>query len=241
VLLFCGDLIHGPGQHLSARERWPDYLGTYYEDRSVEVILDFMEFSTYERAFSLLGNHEHAHVGGPVVSKFHDDEAAVLEERLGEHRERVRAFIRRFPLVAVSSCGAAFTHGAPRATEPDLAAFERLRYDGYNRVSVNAMYDLDTLGALLWSRCADPERARALLQALAIDGRPGTFVAYGHDVVREGFEKIGDEQLCLSTSFGCHDADKHYLRLDLACRYRSVHDLRLGRELLPLYPDPKSA
>jgi hypothetical protein len=236
VLLLCGDLVHGPGKQLARREHWPDFLGSFYEDRSADLVRDFIEFSRKEAALSLLGNHEHAHIGGPVVSKFHPDEAAVLDAKLGEDRERVHAFFRTLPLIAVAPCGAVFTHGAPRRTEPDLDAFEQLSYDGFDRHHVNDMHDSGTVGALLWSRGAEPERARELLRATSLDDRPNAFVAYGHDVVREGFEKVGDEQLCISTSFGCVDENKHYLRLDLSKRYRSVHELELGREILPLHP-----
>ena len=236
VLLFCGDLVHGPGEDLAHPDRWPDFLGSYYIDRSPEVVLDFIEFSKTEAALSLLGNHEHAHIGGPVVSKFHRDEAAVLDERLGRDRDRVHDFFRSLPLLAVAPCGAAFTHGAPRETEANLEDFEQLRYDGYIECHVNDMYERGTVGALLWSRYAEPARARAFLEGTRLNDRPNAFVAFGHDVVREGYEKIGDEQLCLSTSFGCDDENKCYLRLDLSRRYDSVHDLRPGREILPLYP-----
>ncbi len=236
VLLLCGDLVHGPGPALAHRERWPDFLGTFYEDRSDELVLDFIDFSRKEPVVALLGNHEHAHIGGPVVSKFHPDEAAVLDAKLGPHRERVHAFFRSMPLIAVAPCGAVFTHGAPRRTEPDLEAFEQLRYDGFARYHVNDMYDSGTVGALLWSRAAEPERARELLRATSLDGRPNAFVVFGHDVVREGFERIGDEQLCISTSFGCTDENKYYLRLDLGRRYESVRDLEVGREILRLHP-----
>ena len=33
------------------------------------------------------------------------------------------------------------------------------------------------------------------------------------------------------------DSNKVYLSLDLAAKYRVVHDLRVGHEVLPLYPD----
>jgi hypothetical protein len=235
ILLLAGDLVHGPGRALADPDSWPDHLGTFYVDRSAELVLDFLDFSRSARALSLLGNHEHAHIGGPVVSKFHPDEASVLDERLGPDRARVHAFFRTFPLVAVAPCGARFTHGAPRATEPDLDAFDRLEYDGYEATCIQSMYEAGTVGGLLWSRYAEPERARAFLAATSLDSSGNGFVAFGHDVVREGFEKIGEEQLCISTSFGCENRDKYYLRLDLAARYRSVHDLRIGQELRRLY------
>lgn len=235
VLAFCGDLVHGPGEELHRPGRWPDHLGTPYRDDSPDLLRDFDTFTRTERVFSLMGNHEHAHVGGPTVSKFHADEAAVLEARLGEDAPRMRALLRMFPLVAVSRAGVVLTHAAPRATEPDLDAFERLGYDGYAAASVQEMYERGTVGALLWARAAAPERARALLRATSLDGRPNAFVAYGHDVVIEGYEKVGDEQICLSTSFGLHDSSKVYLRLDLSRRYESVADLREGTEILPLF------
>ena len=90
--------------------------------------------------------------------------------------------------------------------------------------------------ALLWARSARPHQARRLLTATSTDGDPNAFVAFGHDVVREGYEIMGDEQLCFSTSYGLYDGHKTYLRLDLGRRYRSTCDLRPGHELLPLYP-----
>jgi hypothetical protein len=236
ILLLCGDLVHGPGGVFADRARWPDFLGTYYEDRSAELILDYERFAREYRTVALLGNHEHSHIGGPVVSKFHPDEAAVLDAALGDHAPRIQDFFRSWPLIAVAPCGAVFIHGAPRATEPDLEAFERLSYDGFDRVGVGDMYERGTVGSLLWSRYAEPEHARALLGAVQGPGRRG-FVMYGHDVVREGYEKIGDEQICVSTSFGLDDRAKVYLRIDLSKSYRSVQDLRINQEILPLFPE----
>ncbi len=236
ILLFCGDMVHGPSDELAQPGTWPDFLGTLYQDRSVEIVLDFIEFAKKERAVALLGNHEHAHVGGPVVSKFHADEAAVLNQKLGEHCEDVCAFLSGFPLIAVTECGGTFCHGAPRRTEPDIESFEALDYRGFDEANITNIHEHTTLGALLWSRYATPEQARAFLDATSPRKGTAGFVAYGHDVVRDGYERIGDEQLCLSTSFGLEDQNKHYLRLDLSSRYESVHDLRLGHELLRLYP-----
>jgi hypothetical protein len=47
---------------------------------------------------------------------------------------------------------------------------------------------------------------------------------------------VGDEQIVVSTSFGVFDENKVYVQLDLAERYPTVHDLRVGHEILPLYP-----
>jgi hypothetical protein len=237
VLALTGDLVHGPSPELEAPGAWPKHLGTAYADRSKELVLDFIEYSARAPALALLGNHEHAHIGGPVVAKFYPDEAAILDRSLGNDKERVHAFFRSMPLIAVSRAGVVLTHAAPRATEHDLAAFERLRYEGYTRLSIHDMAGRDTLGALLWARSAEPKDARALLEATTLDGDPSGFVAYGHDVVREGYDKVGDEQICFSTSYGLFDEAKVYLRLDLSHRYRSVDELRDGIEILKLYPN----
>ena len=44
VLLLCGDLVHGPGEYFADPARWPDYLGTFYRDRSVDLVLDYAEW-----------------------------------------------------------------------------------------------------------------------------------------------------------------------------------------------------
>lgn len=237
VLAFCGDMVHGPCPELNLPNMWPSHLGTAYVDDSRELILDFERFTRDARAFSVLGNHEHAHIGGPRVPKFYPDEAAVLDAALGDERERVHGFLRTWPLVAVAPCGVVLTHGAPRGTERSLDDFETLTYEGYRGESLWRMLDRGTVGSLLWARHATPEQARALLSTVTLTAAPSAFVVFGHDVVCDGYERIGDEQLCLSTSFGLFDARKTYLRLDLSRRYGSVRELREGVELVALHPD----
>ncbi|MCB9527921.1 MAG: metallophosphoesterase [Myxococcales bacterium] len=235
TLALCGDLVHGPSPDLAEPGAWPDHLGTPYRDQSAALIRRFEALTRTHRMFSLLGNHEHAHIGGPVVPKFWPDEAAVLDAALGPDRDRIHTFLRRWPLLAVGRCGVVLTHGAPGMTCPDLDAFEALDYAGYEAVSINHMYRHDVVGALLWSRAATDAQAAALLEATALDGEPNAFVAFGHDVVHEGYELTGDRQICLSTSYGLFDRDKVYLRLDLDRRYHSVRELRPGVEIRPLY------
>lgn len=234
ILAFCGDLVHGPDNDRYGVDRWPAHLGTRYIDRSVELILDFERFTRRERAFSLIGNHEHAHVGGPVVPKFYPDEARVLDLALGEDAPRIHEFFRIFPLIAFSAGGVVLTHAAPAATEVDIPAFEALSYEGYERTPLMRMADRDTVGALLWSRYAEDSAALALLSALGL-GAEG-FIAYGHDIVREGYAREGQHMLNVSTSFALFDPRKVYLRLDLARRYSSAADLADDVEILKLYP-----
>ncbi len=96
---------------------------------------------------------------------------------------------------------------------------------------------LDTptiVGKVLWARSASEAESEAVRQS-----RLGAaFCIYGHDVTPEGFEKgPATSKIVVSTSFGVFDSNKVYVSLDLAAKYRSVHELRIGHELLPLYPD----
>lgn len=231
-LLFTGDLIHGP--HLDELD-WPDFLGEYYRDASGELIdeLAVMMLRHPGRVHALVGNHEHGHIGGPHTAKFAADEVAVLEHLLGPTAsERMRSVLRDFALVAVAPCGAVFTHGAPAATIESIADIEAARLDGFELGSPIDILDTPVIGPILWARSAEPDVAARFVKALG-----GTFCIYGHDVIPEGFEIVGDEQIVVSTSFGVFDSNKVYVQLDLAARYASVHALRVGQEILPLYPE----
>jgi hypothetical protein len=231
-LLFTGDLIHGP--HL-APEDWPDFLGEYYRDASGDVMDAYAELAARNpgRVHALVGNHEHGHVGGPHTAKFAADEVQLLEALLGPARtDRMKEIIATFALAAVAPCGAVFTHGAPAATIASIRDVEDVDLDGFTGGSPLDILDTPVLGPILWARSADPAIARRFLRAMG-----GTISIYGHDVIPEGFERVGDEQMVVSTSFGVFDSNKVYLSLDLAARYATVYDLRVGREILPLYPD----
>lgn len=230
-VLFTGDLVHGP--HIDAEE-WPDFLGEYYRDQSGEVIDEFIHLRTRYpgRVHAILGNHEHGHIGGPHTAKFAVDEVALLEHILGlERTRRLRALISEMPLMAVAPCGAVFTHGAPAASIDSIAEVEQASLHEYEADTPLDIFEVPVIGPLLWARSAAPEVARRFLRAVG-----GTISIYGHDVIPEGFETIGDEQIIVSTSFGVYDANKVYLRLDLGGHYPSVNDLRPGHEILPLYP-----
>ncbi len=230
-ILFTGDLIHGP--HIE-EEEWPDFLGEYYRDASGEVIIAYAELAAAHpgRVHALVGNHEHGHMGGPHTAKFAADEVLLLERILGpEQSAEMRAVFDTFSLAAISPCGAVFTHGAPAARIDSIADVENADLSGQAYASPLDVLDTPVVGKILWARSAAPTEARRFLRALG-----GTISIYGHDVIPEGFERIGDEQMVVSTSFGVFDANKVYVSLDLGARYRSVHDLRIGHEILPLYP-----
>jgi hypothetical protein len=231
-LVLTGDLVHGPDDE--TYDHWPEHLGTRYRDESPKLVEAFIAAQRERpgRVHCLLGNHDHAHIGGPITAKFHDDERLALEAKLDEPaRERLRALVRSFPLVAAGSCGAVLLHGAPSSAIDSPAQLEDIGLDGYADWHFNDFLNVPVLGALLWSRSASAEQSRRFLKAFG-----GTVALYGHDVVREGYAREGDDQLCFSTSFGLLDRDKVYVDLDLSVRYADVHALREGRELLRLWP-----
>jgi hypothetical protein len=209
-LVLCGDLVHGPA---IAPDDWPEHLGDHYVDESVRLLDEAYELWQRfpDRVTFLLGNHEHAHLGGPVLSKFHADEARHLEQTHGRF-DPVREWMRNWPLAAVAPrAGLALTHAAPHAVIATPADLDLIDLDGYGATPLHEMADSGPLGALLWARTTTSERARAFLGVLGC--RVG---AFGHDVVREGHLVEREPLLCFSTSFGCHDGDKVYLEWDLA-------------------------
>lgn len=231
-LLFTGDLVHGPRLR---KEEWPDFLGDFYREESPALIQRFQEVAAMHpgRVFSILGNHEHAHIGGPHTAKFHLDEVLLLELELGVERAlATRDLFRTFPLIAIAPCGIVFTHGAPAARITEVAEVEAVRYDGFEMSETVDMIGVPVLGPLLWARSASADVARRFHRALGV-----RLSVFGHDVIRTGYEKVGDEQIIVSTSFGLYDRDKVYLDLDLAASYQTVHDLREGEEIRKVWPD----
>ncbi len=233
VLVITGDLVHGP--ELQPGE-WPDYLGSYYRGDSRRLLEKAKKLADRHpgRVHYLLGNHEHAHVGGPVVAKFFPDEARRLEELLGPAATRaMKAWMRTWPFVAVApKAGLVMLHAAPHAGIERAEDLDKLPLDGFLDLTLADSAARATLAALLWARTTSSERAQAFLKAIL----PGSRVAvYGHDVARGGFAIDREPLLCVSTSFGCFDGDKLYLEWDLATPANNAADVA-KRGLFPLHP-----
>jgi hypothetical protein len=210
-------------------------LGEYYRDESGDLIDELVVLTKKypSRIHALVGNHEHGHIGGPHTAKFAVDEVALLENILGPERtERFKEILAGFALAAVAPCGAVFTHGAPAARIKSIKHVERASRDGMDRRRAPDILQTAVVGPILWARSSPPDVAYAFVRAMG-----GTISIYGHDVIPTGFERIGNEQLVVSTSFGVFDSNKVYVRLDLAAKYKTVHDIRVGHEILPLYPE----
>lgn len=241
-LVLTGDLVHGPELE---PEEWPDHLGSYYVGESVDVLEEAAALQQRHagHVHYLLGNHEHAHIGGPVVGKFFPDEAARLEELLGTARTAwVREWLLTWPLVAVApQAGLCMLHGAPHAPIQSRADIERIDLEAIQAGYAADMSTRNILGSLLWARSASPDRARSFLRAL---GATLSTAIHGHDVVREGFMVEDTSHLCVSSSFGCHDGDKLYVAWDLAEPAISALDVarrglrRLWPETSPVFLDP---
>lgn len=231
TLVITGDLVHGPE---IPQDHWPEYLGSFFRADSVAVLNRAQQLAERHagRVHYVLGNHEHAHVGGPVVSKFFADEAQRLESLLGPTRTaEVRSWFLRWPLVVhAPSAGILLTHGAPNAfiESPQDVERARLNPPGGEEGVVDEL-----VAELLWARTASEARARRFMAAI----HPDLCVAiYGHDVAREGYAIDREPLLCISTSFGCFDGDKLYLDWDLSERAESAQALA-ATALVPLYPD----
>lgn len=238
-LVFTGDLVHGP---CYPRQGWPEHLGDYYPDQSVEVVETFMALQAElpERVFSLIGNHEHSHIGGPHTRKFHKSpsETEHFEKSLGPRRTRVfRDLVRSLPIAAVLGKGVVVTHGAPRVLDASFAEVCAVEYGGHEEKQIRDMLAVPILGELFWCRSAGPLVVRRFLQRMELAGQPNHVVVFGHDPVRRGYLREGDEQLCFSTSFGLRNGRKVYLDLSLTREYRSVRFMRYGVDVLPLYPE----
>jgi hypothetical protein len=229
-----GDWVHGPkpgGRVRSTGEVLYDY-----EDRSRDLVLALHELETaYAGQFyTLLGNHEHAHIGGRPVGRFRPDEAGFLESQMSEDEvERMRDLFRSWPLVIqVPACGVIFTHGAPSDDLWGPAAIDDVSYEGFcPRDSA------EFLEGVLWNYgYPDPDGGRVFLERMgSADTRYGLII-HGHDRHEDGGGKDSDHAYLLCTSFGSHQARKAYLVLDATRTYRNVDDLKEGRDIFRLYP-----
>ncbi len=232
-LVLTGDLIHGPE---IPESNWPDYLGSYFRADSAGVLDRAEALSARHpgRVFYLLGNHEHAHIGGPIVSKFFVDEALRLERGVGHERSaKIRRWLHAWPLVAVARrAGLLMLHAAPNAILRSAEDIEKVPL--VLGVGREGMVE-GLLAEILWARTASTVRARAFMAAVD----EGLRVAvYGHDVARCGFEIDREPLLCISSSFGCFDGDKLYLDWDLSRKATSAS--QVAREgLRALYPQEK--
>lgn len=225
--VILGDVVHGPDD--DAREGSPELYG--YEDRSAEIVSAIVELTERhpDHVHFVLGNHGHAHVGGPRTRKFHADEAAFLEERMSEVAvARMHALFSRALLLVTTPCGAALCHGAPAACIS--------RPEDLDDVPIPCRHDWERSLVLGLTTAYGQQRdvVERFLAAASRGGAPQRFVIHGHDRDEEGFFIEAGNQLC-PVIFGAPRENKRCVVLDLAARYESVDALRDGVEIRRLY------
>lgn len=214
--LQLGDLVHGPDR--AARLRMPDRFPD--PDDSPEVLRRYAALQARhpDRVFFALGNHDHAHLGGPICRKFHPDEAAFLEGHLDASGLADLRAVLSSCVLAARACGLLLCHAHPS----DAArAWEELDVP----LRPDEPRQRRILEGLLWMRGHAAEvRARLLAQV----GCAG--LIHGHESTPEGWFSEGHDHLC-PVIFGAHRFEKRYLLLDLSRRYPDLSALPEGTML----------
>ena len=237
-LLFLGDLFHGP--YLTPQQWAPytDVLNDFYYDQSAGLFRCFLHLYTKypNRVRAILGNHEHAHVGGPRVAKFTGDEALTFESHLDvQERMTLVQHIQNWPWMVASQCGVSFTHGAPPGVTFDQ---NRLRRESLYVSNPQEWSQPGNaiLSELLWKRSATREVVQSFLNHLSsIVSVKQNVNVFGHEPNPGGYLVVHEFLFNLSSSFAMRRLDKTYLRLDLSQTYQDALDLE--RQILPLYDD----
>lgn len=225
-----GDAIHAPNSQ--ARQEEPELYD--YPDASGEIIEGLIELDNAHpgHIHFLLGNHEHAHIGGPSTGKFHGDEAAHLHEQLDPAQiERMHHFYRHAPLLAVAPCGVVLCHGSPDDSLRSLEDLAGISYDA----SENTTRQNAILQSCLNSYGQSSEVTARFLAAISdCTGFDLYVVIHGHDRDEAGWFAEGGNQLC-PVIFGAPQHQKRYLELDLGRRYETLEQFRDGIEIRRLH------
>ncbi len=219
--LQLGDLVHGPDD--VSRKRMPARFGD--PDDSPELIRRYAALRRRwpDRVHFVLGNHDHAHIGGLPCRKFHHDEAAFLEDRLsGEGRADLRWLLDNALLAARTSGGLLLCHAHPDDT---AWSWEELDVP----LPPRTQRQRRILEGLLWHRGHPAEvRARLLAQVGC------TMLIHGHESDTGGIFSEGPDHLC-PVIFGAFQHEKRYLLLRLDQPYDAVSALREGEQIWRLH------
>jgi hypothetical protein len=227
--VLLGDAVHGPDDRARARE--PELYD--FPDESWPIVNELNRLSEQlpNNVFYVLGNHDFSHLGGPITSKFYEDEARHLDSMIRpDERERLREFFRKAYLAVVAPCGALLTHGSPDDRLRSLETLGRIELPPLPEQA----YEWSLLTTLLTSY-GQPADVTDRLLATVRRSVPGVrMLVHGHDRDPSGYFVEGGNQIC-PVLFGAPRAAKRYLKLDLAATYYGVADLREGTEILRLH------
>lgn len=230
--VILGDVVHGPDDQsrTDVPELWD------YPDESFRIVreIDDLQRRYPDRIHFVMGNHEHAHVGGPATGKFYAHEAARLEARLDfDQVNRLAEFIDRALLVVATACGVTMTHGAPGIAVDGLEELDAIPW----HQSRCTLRQRQLLWNLLQSRGQPTEATQRFLSSINDElPRPQRLLLHGHDSAYRGYFTEGDNQICPSL-FGAPAWHRRYTVLDLTARYESVEQLISSGALRRLYPD----
>lgn len=224
-----GDTVHGPSD--AARARRPDLYD--YPDMSAEIVAAILELQREHpgRIHYVLGNHDHAHVGGPRTAKFYPDEAAALESRCSPAQiADLRALFEPALLAVAAPCGVLLSHGSPDDRLHHFSDLDDVRLQPRD----NDPYHRHLLATFLGSYGQRDEVSARLLARVSATAVPVSLVIHGHDRDEEGFFAGGERQAC-PVIFGAARAQRRYVLLDLSAHYNSAADLRDGAEIRRLH------
>jgi Calcineurin-like phosphoesterase len=235
VWISVGDWVHGPDaegrRSIRALGPGPDELLYDYVDDTPAILRNLFALMDAHpgRVLSICGNHEHAHIGGRRTRKFHDDEAAVLEARLGaaEIAELRRRFASWPMVVRLPGVAVVVTHGALGAELDGPEDLEAIDYAGKNQ---GRAAELLHTGMTRYGFA--PGEDERLLERM---GAPGEYrvLVHGHDREEDGWAASGERAGLLCTSFGARRERKAYLLLER--RLDGLGDVRDGVELRRLW------
>jgi predicted phosphodiesterase len=228
--VILGDLVHAP--NAASRSEYPQLYD--YGDGSIEIVQAVSDLiATYpERIHFVLGNHDHAHIGGPRTAKFYPDEAAQLESSLTSTQITTLHTLFQSALLAISTTSGLFlSHGAPGIELDSISEINDLPLNQ----SLWTPQQHCIFEHLLGSYGQPPEKADLfLLRISKLTGIKHTIIIHGHDRDEDGFFTEGHNQCC-PCIFGSPKYKKSYLLLDLASYYRDVSQIRRGIELFYLH------
>ncbi len=215
--LILGDIVHGPSEQAAARK--PEFHG--YQDQSAALVAEVARLVVeYPNVNALLGNHDWAHIGGPMTRKFWTNEPAHLESTMDtESVEAMREFFHSLYLWAWAPNGVFFSHGAAAVAPEDLTLLENLRFDS------RQLADRAVMNSAMCSYGQDDETMRGFLDIMGgLVGVPLNVLVHGHDRDEDGWYTEGPHQACPVIFGALHDR-KAYLELDLDGEYSEAEAL----------------
>ncbi len=227
--VILGDIVHGPND--AARSRRPDLYD--YDDQSGRIAIQIMQLrQKYPgRVHFVLGNHDWAHIGGPVTAKFWPNEASYLESYLEPLEKRaIDTLFREALLGVIAPCGPFLCHASPAQPPASLDELDAIELGASLTPSQHRIVNEFT--GPYQQREADSRRFLAAMSDLC--GHRLTMVIHGHDRSEDGWIQREETQLC-PVIFGAPKSHKRVVQLDLGARYESVHDVRDGLEIIRLW------